>query len=181
MDITDRLSTERFFADVETLDHLVVTAAELPSGRLVETKLDQLRPAIESRLFGSLHAIQRAVPVMREGGSVVLFSGQAARKGFPGESMGAASCGAIESLVKTLAVELAPLRFNALCPGSAWTQVFRNFFGDDAEEAAEQFGASLPLKRLARTSEIAHAVVFLLENSYVTGSTLVVDGGFGVT
>ena len=76
---------------------------------------------------------------------------------------------------------MAPLRFNALCPGSAWTQVFRNFFGDDAEEAAEQFGASLPLKGLARTSEIAHAVVFLLKNSYVTGSTLVVDGGFGVT
>lgn len=181
VDLTDPASIERFFAPLDRVDFLVISAAELPSGRLLDTDLSALRPAVDSRLFGSLAAVKAAVPLMPEHGSIVLFSGTAARKGFAGESLGSASCGAVESVVRSLALELAPHRINAISPGSAMTPVFRQFFGEHAEQAAVDFAATLPLKRLADPAEIAHAVLWLLSNTYVTGSTLIVDGGQSIT
>lgn len=176
-DLTDSASVARLAESFGGVDFLVVSAAQVPSGRILESDLDALRPAVESRLFGAVRAIAAFAPLMPEDGAIVLFSGGAARKAFAGESMGSASCGAVESLVRTLAVELAPLRINAILPGSAMTPLFSDFFGERATEAAASIAASLPLNRLADPAEIADAVLWLLTNSYVTGSTLVVDGG----
>lgn len=180
VDLTDPDSIDALFASIDALDHLVVTAAEVPSGRVAETDLAILRPAVESRLFGSLRAATLASERMSDGGSIVFFSGLAGHRGFPGEAMASAACGAIEALTRALAVELAPVRVNTLVPGNVWSPIFQNFFGEDAAAVADQLAERLPAGRLADPAEIAHAVMFALENSYVTGSSLFIDGGFAV-
>lgn len=180
VDITDPGSIEALFADIESLDHLVVTAAEVPSGRVADTDPALLRPAVESRLFGSLRAATLARAVMPDDGAIVLFSGLAAHRGFPGEAMASAACGAVEAVTRALAVEFAPIRVNTLVPGNVWTPIFQGFFGDDAAAVAAQLSERLPVGRLADPDEIAHAVLFALENTYLTGASLFVDGGFSV-
>lgn len=178
VDVTDVGSVRALIEGIDRVDHLILTAAAVPSGVIATSDLDLLRPAMESRLFGALAAVQAVRDRMPASGSIVLFSGMAAHRGFPGEALAAASCGAVEAVVKTLAVELAPVRVNAVRPGNVWTATFRGFFGDGAEAARDTLAARLPLGRLSEPDEIAHAVQFLLENTSATGSVLAVDGGF---
>ncbi len=76
-----------------------------------------------------------------------------------------------------MAVELAPLRVNTVCPGAFDTPVLDRGFGARKDEALAPYLSSLPLGRLGRTDELAHAVLFLMTNGYVTGTVLHIDGG----
>ncbi|MEX0746920.1 MAG: SDR family oxidoreductase, partial [Rhodothermales bacterium] len=87
-----------------------------------------------------------------------------------GASWLAAADGAVEHLVRSLAVELSPTRINAVAPG--------DFLPEDADEAeTKKLADSLPVRRAGRAADIAHAVLFLIENQYTTGTVLSVDGG----
>ncbi|MFK4085826.1 SDR family oxidoreductase [Kribbella sp. NPDC020789] len=172
VDLTDPEAVAAFFAGLEPFDHLVYTAGEALSLLEVRTlDLARARQAFELRYFGALSAIRSAVPKLRPGGSVVLTSGTAADRPGPGWSVAASICGAADSLVRALAVELAPIRVNAVKPGVVRTPLWPEGFDYDA--AAE----SLPVGRIGEPEDIAEAYLFLMNQQYATGSIVTVGGG----
>jgi NAD(P)-dependent dehydrogenase (short-subunit alcohol dehydrogenase family) len=180
VDMTDEASVEGFFDRIDSVDHLFIPAAELPGGNVRTTDATSLRPAIDSRFWGSFYATKYAIPRLAQSGSITYCSGISTVKAFPGEAVVAASCAAVESLARTLAVELAPIRVNTICPGVIDTSLLAKYWGDRLEEVRETFAQTLPVKRLGRPEDVAHAVVFLMENEFVTGTVLYVDGGHAV-
>ncbi len=172
VDLTDPAAVETFFAGLGPFDHLVYTAGEpLTLLELRSLDLARARQAFELRYFGALSAIHAAVPKLRPGGSVVLTSGTAADRSGPGWSVAASICGAADSLVRALALELAPIRVNAVKPGIVRTPLWPDGF--DYEAAAE----SLPVGRIGEPEDIAEAYVFLMNQHYATGSIVTVGGG----
>lgn len=179
VDFTDEASLARFFERRAPLDHVVVTAASAAMGRLVDLSTEAARAFLEGKLWGQYLTARHAVPALRKGGSLVLFSGAAGRRVQAGFALGSAINAAVETLAAALALELAPIRVNCVAPGVVDTPVWCRLFPDRAErEAALAATRRLPAGRVGRPEEIAQAVTFLLTNDYVTGHTLVVDGGF---
>ncbi|RIA47177.1 NAD(P)-dependent dehydrogenase (short-subunit alcohol dehydrogenase family) [Hephaestia caeni] len=132
---------------------------------------------------GVFFTIQAVLPLMREGGSIVLNTSWLNQIGAPGRSLLSASKAAVRSFARTLSAELLDrkIRVNAVSPGSIETPIHR---GKDQNEEdfrayAEKVGAQAPLGRMGRPEEIAAAVLFLASNasSYMLGAEVVVDGG----
>ncbi len=172
VDLTDPAAVEAFFAGLDPFDHLVYTAGEaLTLLEIRSLELARARQAFELRYFGALSAVHAAVPKIRAGGSVVLTSGTAADRSGPGWAVAASICGAADSLVRALALELAPIRVNAVKPGIVRTPLWPDGF--DYEAAA----ASLPVGRIGEPEDIAEAYVFLMNQHYATGSIVTVGGG----
>jgi len=120
--------------------------------------------------------IGAALPNLARDGSVVALSGYLYRKPSAGYSPFAAVNGAIEALVKVLAIELAPIRINALVPGQIDT--LRELIGEQANRGrVEAAAAKLPVGRIGTPEDVAHAALFLAENRFTTGTVLDVDGG----
>jgi NAD(P)-dependent dehydrogenase (short-subunit alcohol dehydrogenase family) len=175
MDMLDRTAVDRAIGSIGTIDHLVTTAvgdeyalfasiADL-STEQVERSLDKVR--------GFVNVTRAAAPLMRERGSITLVSGAGAFKPSTHASLAAAANGAIVSFGRSLSIELAPVRVNVLMPGVVNTPLH----GDrrDAIRAASE--SSLPAHRFGEPEDLAHAILFLMTNPYVTGHTLIVDGG----
>jgi NAD(P)-dependent dehydrogenase (short-subunit alcohol dehydrogenase family) len=132
---------------------------------------------------GLFFTVQKAVPLMDKGGSIVLTTSFLNTKGTPGLSILSATKAAVRSLARTLGAELAPrgIRVNAVSPGPISTP-FASKIGLGEQELkamAEGVEASVPLQRFGEAEEVARAVLFLAgpDGSYVTGTELVVDGG----
>ena len=94
-----------------------------------------------------------------------------------GVAVASASCGAVDAFARALALDLAPIRVNSITPGYVDTPLFDELLGDQRETVLANVAASLPVKRIGQPEEIAHAVLFLMQNGYVTGISLPVDGG----
>jgi NAD(P)-dependent dehydrogenase (short-subunit alcohol dehydrogenase family) len=173
LDVTDAEASRALFERLGPVDHLVCTTVARASGPAKELDLGAARNAFETKLWGPLAAIQAAD--VRE--SIVLTSGAAAWTPMRGGSATAAVNGAVEALVRTLAVELAPVRVNAVCPGIVDTPTWA---GMDAGQRKAMFGrlsAGLPVGRVGTAEDLAHAIWLLLTNGFVTGTVLDVDGG----
>jgi len=172
VDLTNSGEVAAFFDRLEPFDHLVFTAGESLTLLEVGTMdLDKARKAFEVRYFGALGAVGAAASKIRPGGSVVLTTGAAGDRPAPGWSVAASICGAVDSLVRALAVELAPLRVNAVKPGVVRTPLWAGAM--DYEQAA----GGLPVRRVGEPEDIAAAYVFLMNEPFATGSIVSVDGG----
>src|SRR5580692_1078777 len=119
VDATDRGALDAFFAANGTIDHLVLAASPGAVGVGPIATVDEaaLRQAFDGKFFAHVKAIQAALPRLRGDGSVTLVTAAGARAAFPGTAGIAAANGALEAMVAPLAVELAPLRVNAVSPG----------------------------------------------------------------
>ncbi len=169
LDVRDPRELDYCFEVIEGFDDLIVTAAEDYHAEFVECDLDDAKKAFETKFWGQFVAAQRCVPFISERGSITLFSGISGRRVVRGESvLGAANC-AVEALVRSLAVELSPLRVNAVAPGE--TRV------EEDEERNRRIAESLPIRRVGDNRDVAHAVLYLVENQFTTGTVLRVDGG----
>jgi NAD(P)-dependent dehydrogenase (short-subunit alcohol dehydrogenase family) len=132
---------------------------------------------------GVFFTVQAMLPLMREGGSIVLNTSWLNQVGAPGRSILSASKAAVRSFARTMSAELLDrkIRVNAVSPGSIETPIHRG--KDQSEEAfrayAERVGAQVPLGRMGKPEEIAAAVLFLASDasSYMLGAEIVVDGG----
>jgi len=153
------------------------TSSRLPSpragGPVKQLDLDAARRAFEAKLWGPLAAIQAA----DVRGSIVLTSGAAASTPMRGGAATAAVNGAVEALVRTLAVELAPVRVNAVSPGIIDTPTWDAMATEDREAMFERLAGALPAGRVGTAEDVAGAVWMLLTNEFVTGTVLPVDGG----
>ena len=179
VDITDEASVARFFDAVGPLDHLVISAAGAAMGRFRDLDVAVARHFVDSKFWGPYVVARRAVPQIRGTGSITFFSGAAGSRATPGFSCGSAINAAIETLARTLAVELAPIRVNVISPGLIDTPVWESFVSSAERDALfTETAAKLPAGRIGRPEEVADAVLFLVRNEYTTGTTLFVDGGY---
>jgi NAD(P)-dependent dehydrogenase (short-subunit alcohol dehydrogenase family) len=170
--------TRELFDRIGPFDHLVYTAGEsLTLGALEALDVDEAKRAFGIRVFGVLAAVKHASPNIRKTGSIVLTHGIAGRRPMAGWSVGASICGSIEALTRALAVELSPVRVNAVSPGFVRTPLWNNFEETAREAMYREAGAKLLTKKVGEPEQIAQAYLFLLENEFTSGQTVIVDGG----
>jgi NAD(P)-dependent dehydrogenase (short-subunit alcohol dehydrogenase family) len=177
--MTDRAALDALFEELGALDNLIVTAPGTGApGPLAELDLGALEEAFRTKFSGLAHAVQAALPHLAKTGSITLVSAASAQSALPGTAGLAAVNGAVEKLVPTLALELAPIRVNCVSPGVVDTQWW------DRVVPAEQRGAVLasfvagtPAGRVGTPEDIADVIALLVRNGYMTGTVIPVDGG----
>ncbi len=169
VDVSDERAVATFFSKLGTFDHLVFTAGDsLHLHDLAATDLQQARHAFELRYWAALAAVKYGSPHIRKEGSIVLTTGIAGQRPQKGWVIAASVCGTIEALTRALAVELAPIRVNAVSPGVG---------APERERLYESVGKSLPVGRVGEAHDVAQAYLFLMQEGFSTGQTVVVDGG----
>jgi NAD(P)-dependent dehydrogenase (short-subunit alcohol dehydrogenase family) len=178
VDVSSENSIKDFLDGIGSFDHLVYTAGDnLPLGPVVEKDLDKARECFDIRFWGAVASVKHCVRSMRDGGSITLTSGFSATRPRPGWILQAGTQSAVEGITRALALELAPLRVNCVSPGlartprwNAWEESFRSEFYEDEEKR-------LPVGRIGEAEDLALAYLYLMEDSFATGTILPVDGG----
>jgi NAD(P)-dependent dehydrogenase (short-subunit alcohol dehydrogenase family) len=176
-DVADRDAVAGIFAGLDRVDHVAILAGEQPAAPVAETSHELLTRAVDARVWAAYNACAAALPKFHPEGSIVLCSGLSAHRPRIGRSAGAVATAAVESLARALAVELGPIRVNAVCPGPIDTPLLQRVYGERTAETMRTFTDRLPIKRLGTAEEVADAILFLMRNTYVTGTTVHVDGG----
>jgi NAD(P)-dependent dehydrogenase (short-subunit alcohol dehydrogenase family) len=177
-DLTDPALACRLFADLGGIDHLVFTAGEpLALMGLATLDLDRARESFNLRYFGALWAAHAAAPHLNPGGSITLTTGIAGHRPGPGWAVAASICGAVESLTRALAVELAPVRVNAVAPGVVRSPLWASMTPASRDQLYRDTAASIPAGRVGEVEDIARAYLYCLTQPFSTGAILTVDGG----
>lgn len=177
LDLREEAQVRHFFDQVGAFDHLVVTAAEGAVGRFLEQEEGTVQGLFAVKFWGQYRAAKLAAPRLRTDGSITLFSGLAARKPPVGFSAYAAVNGAINALCRALAVELAPLRVNAVAPGIIDTPAYADMPEAQRHDFFAAVGDRLPVRRIGQPEDVAEAVLLLMRNAFITGTLIEVDGG----
>jgi meso-butanediol dehydrogenase / (S,S)-butanediol dehydrogenase / diacetyl reductase len=189
-DVTDpgavAAAVQRVTADLKTIDVLHANAGRLRAGTVLETDLDEWSRILTVNVTGMYLVIREAVPVMREGGggAIVTTGSISGLFGEPALTAYTASKAAVVNMTRSLAIDLAPagIRVNCVCPGWVDTGFNDPQFEHDQmtdEEVQALIDRTVPMRRQGEPEEMAAAVAFLASSdaSYITGQTLVVDGG----
>jgi NAD(P)-dependent dehydrogenase (short-subunit alcohol dehydrogenase family) len=177
VDAASEISVASLFEAVGSLDHVLCTAGAVVAAPRLAGDLGQLRAQADLRLAAALHVVRSAAPRLSAGGSITFLSGTASQRPHPGGALDSAACAAVEGLTRALAVELAPLRVNALCPGPIDTPLLARALGPAREAYLAQVAAQLPARRIGAPDDVAEAALFLMSCGFVTGVVLPVDGG----
>jgi len=178
VDVSREDDIANFFATVGGFDHLIFTAGEsLTLSPLRTLRLDAAREAFTRRYWGALTAVKYGREQIRPGGSIVLTTGAAKDRPHAGWTVAASICGAIDALTRALAIELAPIRVNAVSPGVVRTALWDTMPDSDREALYRQVGDTLPVGRVGEASDIAQAYLYLMRERFSTGQVVTVDGG----
>ncbi|MBI4781215.1 MAG: SDR family oxidoreductase [Oscillatoriophycideae cyanobacterium NC_groundwater_1537_Pr4_S-0.65um_50_18] len=177
VDITDAAAVHQAFAAMQHVDHVYIAAGSFVGGKILDGAVDHFRAALESRLWGSVHVIQSAASKIPAGGSVTLTGGLSTDRPVAGAWVTAVATAAAEQMSRALAVELSPIRINAVAPGWTDTPMWDAIFGEAKQGAFQEVAAKIPTGRLATAEEVASAVIFLMCNSAITGEVIHTDGG----
>ncbi|GAB2929031.1 SDR family oxidoreductase [Rhodococcus aerolatus] len=176
-DLTDPASIDALAEQVGPLDHLVLSAATLSYGPFLEMDVDEARAVLDGKFWGYYLAVRALAPQLSEQGSITLFSGVAAVRPDSGTTIVTAVNAAIEGLARSLAIELAPRRVNAVSPGVVQTPSWAHLSESERQDTFDQLADSLPVGRVGQPADVAHAVLELASNGYTTGEVRTVDGG----
>ena len=167
-DVTSELETETALNGIGDIDHLIITTRpEVTSAPFVKTDLKNAMSAFETKFWGQYQLIQKAQKRISQQGSIVMTTGIAGENIFKNVSTMAVINCATEGLCRSLAVELAPIRVNVVSPG----------FASPKPPETVQYAQQFPAGRIASPEEIADAYVYLMASTYITGTSMVVDGG----
>jgi len=159
-------------AGVGPVKHLVLAAIDRDSNTVKEYDIDKAVALVVAKLVGYTEVVHALSDRLAENSSILLFGGQARERPYPGSTTVTTVNGGVTSLVRTLALQLAPIRVNALHPGIVGDSPF--WSGKNVDGAKSR----TPGGRLVTMEDVTGAVVFLLENRGVNGVNLVVDGGW---
>jgi NAD(P)-dependent dehydrogenase (short-subunit alcohol dehydrogenase family) len=181
VDLTDEGSIAGLAERLGAIDHVVSTASARARGRLADLDRDALRLSFDTKVIGPLMLAKHFAPRMPKSGSIVIFSGVAATKIAVGTLGVAITNGAAEVLARSLALELAPIRVNAISPGVIDTGAWDAFGEQGKAEYFAEIGARNPARRIGNVEDIASGVLFALTNTFLTGVTLHIDGGEPLT
>ena len=175
LDTGDNALVEKFFQQEEPWDHIVISAAQTKGGPVRSLSLGDAEAAMESKFWGA-YRVARAAR-LKEGGSLTFVSGFLSERPSATAVLQGAINAALESLARGLALELAPIRVNAISPGVIATPLW-NYLPEEKRNAIFEGAASkLPVRRVGQPQDIANAALFLMTTPFATGSTVRVDGG----
>jgi NAD(P)-dependent dehydrogenase (short-subunit alcohol dehydrogenase family) len=178
VDLTDEPQVERLFHRIGAFDHLAFTAGEsLKLGELSETNLKEARQFFELRYWGALAAVKYGVSLIRQGGSITLSSGIAGHRPRKGWTLAASVCGAAEGLARALAVELAPIRVNIVCPGLVKTELWDGMPEAERVTMYQRAGQLLPVGRAGEAADLAQSYLYSMRCGFSTGQVIIADGG----
>ena len=167
-----------FFEDQPTpIDHVLVSGAGPYYAPLAEFDFDAAHRDVETHLWLPLHVAQLAAEKVRAGGSLLFIGGTGGRRSAPGLTLISAITAAMPALVRTLAVEIAPVRVNLIAPGFVDTPLSASLLGDQIDARREQLRTTLPIGRVVGPADIAALAVHLMTNTAITGATYDIDGG----
>ena len=183
VNVRDEKNIAAFFAGAGKLDHLVYTAGDWAA--IANMPLDQLDlikagDVFATRFWGALACVKHAYKQMPPDGSVTLTDGMVAWRPRKGAPVNSAMAGAVEHLARSLAIDLAPIRVNAVCPGLVATEVWDGPRAEGREERFRQMAAKLPVGKISGADDVAEAYLYLMRGGYTTGQTLYVDGGMSL-
>ena len=181
IDVLDRAGLADLFEKHHGFDYLVNAATGGPRaiGPFLEMDLDGFQNSF-AKLWGYVNSVRLGVPQMAPTGAVVLFSGYPARKYRPGTLAIGSVGGSVEAFIHLVANEIAPVRINGVCPGLIDTPM-SPLDGEAREKYYRDGTANHLIKRAGTAVECAAGAIFLLENEFVTGTIVDVDGGAIVT
>ncbi|WP_080791917.1 SDR family oxidoreductase [Corynebacterium pacaense] len=177
IDITDEGSVTAALDAAAPLDHIVITTSAHHNVPVTELEHDATVTAFETKVIGPLLLAKHAAGRLPAHGSILLFSGQAAWKPSPGYSIMGITNGAVSFAAKHLAVELAPVRVNAISPGVIDSGSWDSMGAADKEAFLSSSAEGTLVKRVGRNRDITDAVLWLLTAGFVTGETIHVEGG----
>ena len=181
MDITDDTSIAALADRFGPVDHVVSTASARARGKLADLQRENLRLSFDTKVIGPTMLAKHFAAHINPGGSFVLFSGVHAFKlnvGYLGVGI---TNGAVDFLTRWLAVELAPIRVNAISPGVIDTGAWDSLGAEGKRDYFEHISSRNPARRIGTPDDIAAAVLFAMTNTFLTGMTLRIDGGEPLT
>jgi len=165
----------KLLADVGEVDHLVLAAIERDVNKVHEYDIEGALRLVTLKLVGYTEAIHSLLPGLHDDSSILIFGGLARDRPYPGSTTVTTVNGGVTSLVRTLVIELAPTRVNALHPAIVGDSPQ---WRDMPPERLQALVQRTPIGRLVTMAEIVSASRFLLENEAINGINLVVDGGW---
>lgn len=177
VDLAAPASIERLAERVGPVNHLVYTAGEpLEPVSLAGLTPDVIAGFYQTRFIGACNAVRAIGPLLPPDGSITLTSGSAAEEPEFG-ALPVSLCGAMNALTAALAVELAPVRVNAVAPGVVRSPLWDNMGVEDRDALFAAAAERIPLSRIAEADEVARAYLYCIEQRYSTGAVVKVDGG----
>lgn len=178
VDACDRAGLDSFFARYTPVGHLIVAVpAERGGGPFAELDLADVTAALRDKSVTHLTVVQAALPALSPRGSITLIGGATADMARPATAGAAAANAAVHAAARVLAVELAPRRVNVVAPGIIDTPWWDRVPAGRRDALFADTAARALVGRVGTAGDVAHAVRFLIENSYVTGVVLDLDGG----
>jgi NAD(P)-dependent dehydrogenase (short-subunit alcohol dehydrogenase family) len=174
-DVTSDESVASLFKNLGTVDHVVVTAAQLRTGPFKTVSMDDVRATMDSKFWGAWR-VARAADI-RAGGSLTLVTGYLSVRPRPGAAIVGAVNGALESLTRGLALELTPVRVNAVSPGTIDTPIRSSMQEAARREMLTKTAAALPVGRVGVGEDIARQILTFMTVGFATGSIVYIDGG----
>jgi NAD(P)-dependent dehydrogenase (short-subunit alcohol dehydrogenase family) len=181
-DVMRESDVARALDAIGPIDHLVYTAGDTVLQKPIdEITADEMLSHFDVRFIGAALVVKYARENMREGGSITLTSSTLPVRPAPGYSIGAGVSGAVNGLARSLALELAPIRVNAVAPGIIRSPLWDRVPAPAREVFFSDFGRRLPAKRVGDTTDVAEAFIYLMKADFTSGQILTVDGGYSVS
>ncbi|QWG11944.1 SDR family oxidoreductase [Bradyrhizobium sediminis] len=174
-DVTSDESVASLFRACGQIDHVVVTAAQLRTGPFKTVAMEDVRATMEGKFWGAWRVARSAD--IRPGGSLTLVSGFLSVRPRPNSAIVGAANGAIESLARSLALELAPVRVNAVSPGIIDTPIRAAMPEEARRDMLAKTAAGLPVGRVGVGEDIARQILAFMTIGFATGSIVYIDGG----
>jgi len=178
LDAKNTASIKKLFETIGPIDHLVWTSGESLKIGYPDIDLDseEIRGFFDVRFWGPVNAAKYAQ--IKKGGSITLTIGSVVVKPQKKWSIVAGVAGAVDSVTRGLAVDLAPVRVNVISPGLVKTELWQDLPEDQRERLFETAAEKLLVKHVAVADEIAEAYLFVMKCDYITGQRIEVDGGY---
>jgi len=177
VDVTDEDSIRALAGRLGSIDHVVTTASARARGKVADLTPETVALSFATKAIGPILLAKHLAPIMSDGGSFVLSSGATAVRPSVGMLAVAGTNGAVDSITKGLAVELAPIRVNAVSPGTIDTGAYDGLGAENKAALFAQRSTHNPAGRVGRAEDVARAVMFALTADFVTGLSIPVDGG----
>ena len=176
-DINNTASIQELFSELSTLDHVYIAAGSTKIGGPLDHPLSDFRHKFDERLWGSIDVVRAAYRLMRPGGSFTFTGGVSSDRPVSGAWVNGIATMAAEQLARALAIELAPIRFNAIAPGYTDTPMWDHIFPGNRAQALRDATKKYPIPRPVTADEAAQAVMLLMQNEAMTGETIHIDCG----
>lgn len=178
LDLADAGAITAYFDRLGPVDHLVITAgSSAPGGKLTDVDIDAAKAAFDIKFWGTIAVAREAAKRLRPGGTITLTSGFLSRRATAGTYVKTAMNAALEAVAKVLAKELAPLRVNVISPGLTDTEAYAAMPQETRRAMLERASTHLPTGHYGRAEDLARGYLFAIDNPFLTGAVIDIDGG----